>query len=233
MPTHPHRIIALIDGFNFYHPINEHQRRLKTCLQWLDYPKLLNYYIAQRPKAEQGILTEVYFFSALAKWRNKQAPGTTDRHLTYINALKQAQVQVILGNFKEKQNAFPYACPEAKTQNRCFIEKVSHEEKETDVRIACKLLELAFLDRFDTCFLLSADSDLVPAIETLKTLCPEKRIILTTPPSQAKFDKLKRLSHAHVAVGVNDLKKHQFPDAIQTANGYVLSNPWQKIATTV
>lgn len=221
------RIIALIDGFNFYHPIKHHQNRLGVCLQWLDYASMLSYYAKRSRLHPSGKLEAVYFFSALAYWRDNFSPGTTTRHLTYINALKHSGVHVVLGNFKEKRNSFPYQCNGAKTIAKCLIEKVSHEEKETDVRIACKLLELAVQDVFDTCLLLSADSDLVPAIETLKVLCPEKQVILVTPPSKAKFDKLKRLSAGHIAVGVNTLKQFQFPDEIDTGNGYALRNPWK------
>jgi uncharacterized LabA/DUF88 family protein len=222
-------MIALIDGFNFYHPIKYYQKKREECLQWLDYPSLLRYYIKQTPQLAKGVLHEVYFFTALANWRNQFSPGTTDRHLTYINVLKQANVQVVLGNFKEKQNEFRYSCGEAKPGTKCLIQKKSHEEKETDVRIACKLLELAVKDVFDTCFLLSADSDLVPAIETLKTLYPNKKVVLVTPPNKAKIDKLKRLSAWHISVGVNDLKRHQFPNEIETESGHILVNPWKTI----
>ena len=52
-----------------------------------------------------------------------------------------------------------------------------YEEKETDVSIAAALIEDAMQDRYDTALLISADSDLCPAIVTMKRLCPEKRII--------------------------------------------------------
>jgi uncharacterized LabA/DUF88 family protein len=227
------RVIALIDGFNFYHPIAHHQNRLQTCLKWLNYPELLRYYLLQIPKETRGELQKVYFFSALAKWRNVKHPGTTKRHQIYLNALKHAEVEIILGNFKEKKDSFTYRCPESATPAKCLIYTNSHEEKETDVRIACKMLELAVQDAFDTCMLLSADSDLVPAIETLKTLYPEKRVILVTPPSKAKTDKLNRLSDGHIAVGVNDLKRFQFPDVIETGDGYQLENPWQTVGSSL
>lgn len=222
------RVIALIDGFNFYHPINHHQNQQRVCLQWLDYKRLLSYYVKRSRLNTTGDLEGVWFFSALAHWRNKTRPGTTDRHLTYINALKHSGVQVVLGNFKEKRNSFYYSCASASTADKCEIFRVSHEEKETDVRIACKLLELAVQDAFDTCLLLSADSDLVPPIETLNVLAPDKKVVLVTPPSKAKFDKLKQLCDQHIGVGVAELKKFQFQDVIDTGNGYTLVNPWKE-----
>jgi uncharacterized LabA/DUF88 family protein len=225
----PNRAIALIDGYNFYHPIKALQGQHKVCLQWLDYPNLLNYYLLQMPKKSRLVLRQVYFFSALAKWRDQLNPGSTKRHRAYLNVLKHHRVEVILGNFKVKKQNFSFRCEQSNGVRPCKVERVGHEEKETDVRIACKLLELAVNNKFDTCLLLSADSDLVPAIETLKVLYPQKKVILVTPPSRAKIDKLQRLSAHHISVGLKELKRFQYPDVIQTGGGYALQNPWQMV----
>lgn len=222
------RIVALIDGYNFYHPIKHHQNRLKHCLKWLNYRELLAYYVDQTPKLRQGELGSVYYFTAKAYHRDTTHPGTTDRHQVYINALRNVDVHIEMGNFKRKPNKFSCECPN-RSQNikqSCHISQLRHEEKETDVRVACKLLELAALDAFDTCLLLSADSDMVPAIETLLRLYPNKEVVLVTPPSKAKIDKLIRLSSHHIKVSVNNLKRFQFPNMIQLPNGYKLQNPW-------
>ena len=42
------------------------------------------------------------------------------------------------------------------------------EEKKTDVNISSHMLVNAFTDRFDTAFLISGDSDLVPPIEMIR-----------------------------------------------------------------
>jgi uncharacterized LabA/DUF88 family protein len=222
------RAVALIDGFNFYHPIKNHQKSRKECLQWLDYSSLLRYYSERVRNIEKHTLEQIYFFSALAKHRNKKDPHTTGRHLVYINALKHSGVTVLLGEFKRKTKTyFKNDCvykPQA--EKSCTFQLESWEEKETDVRIACKFLELAVNDTFDICYLLSADSDLVPAIETLRILYPSKQVILVTPPSKVKIDKLKSLCAEHIKVGVSDIKTHQFNDEITTLNGYTLKNPW-------
>jgi uncharacterized LabA/DUF88 family protein len=227
------RAIALIDGYNFYHPIKTLQTRQKQSLLWLDYRSLLSYYVKRSRINTSGQLDHIVFFTAMASWRNKQNPGTTTRHQTYLNALKTSGITVVLGNFKEKRQIFPYQCPQSTTPARCRVDRIAHEEKETDVRIACKLLELAVKDKFDTCLLLSADSDLVPAIETLKTLYPEKRVILVTPPSKAKIDKLKRLSNGHISMGLKEIQRFQYPDVISTGNGFTLTNPFKTTLTTV
>lgn len=227
------RVIALIDGFNFYHPIKEAQKQQQRCLQWLNYRSLLNRYIIERPiKSQNGVLTDIYFFTALAYHLDQQFPETTKRHNIYIDALKTENIHIIQGKFKQKKLQFNYRCKQAISLESCTIDRISHIEKETDVRIACKLLELAFNDAFDTCLLLSADSDLIPAIETMKQLFPEKKIILVTPPNAHNIDELKTLSDAHIKVKIKHLENNQFPQEMVSKENYPLTNPWANIFTT-
>jgi len=50
-----------------------------------------------------------------------------------------------------------------------------YEEKETDVAISVKLLELFVLDQFDSIVLVTGDTDIMPAIKTAFKLFPFKR----------------------------------------------------------
>ena len=54
---------------------------------------------------------------------------------------------------------------------------IRHEEKMADVNIANQLLLDAMEGKFDSAFLISGDSDLVPPIRTIKTRFPDKKII--------------------------------------------------------
>lgn len=58
----------------------------------------------------------------------------------------------------------------------------THHEKMTDVNIAVQMLSDAFQDQFDVALLVSADSDLVGLITTLRQLFPLKRVIVAFPP---------------------------------------------------
>jgi hypothetical protein len=57
----------------------------------------------------------------------------------------------------------------------------THEEKETDVAIACKLLELLCQGRCDTAVLMTGDTDIAPAIRTAKLLYPTADIAVAFP----------------------------------------------------
>jgi uncharacterized LabA/DUF88 family protein len=51
------------------------------------------------------------------------------------------------------------------------------EEKETDVAMATRMLELLFLDKCDTIVLVTGDTDIVPDVKTAKSLFPKKEIV--------------------------------------------------------
>ena len=95
-------------------------------------------------------------------------PPAQRRQATYLGALRAATaVDVVLGRFQEKH----VTCHGCRNQWRTY------EEKETDVSIAIALLEDGVKSRFDTALLISADSDLCPAVKALKRLLPQKRVI--------------------------------------------------------
>ena len=136
------RIIAYVDGFNLYHAIDNLNR---PALKWLD----LNALITSLARAGETV-TEVNYFSAYATWR----PTAYQRHIEYVKALEHAGVKCIMGHFKSK----PRTC------RSCGDQWVQHEEKETDVHIAARIVVDACEDRYDRAVLITADSDLVPAL---------------------------------------------------------------------
>jgi uncharacterized LabA/DUF88 family protein len=98
------------------------------------------------------------------------------------------------------------------------------EEKETDVSIATALIEDAVLDRYDTALLISADSDLCPAVAAAKRLCPDKRIVGVFPPGRHSTV-LQRTVDGCSYVAVNKIRQSQLPDSIDAGAGVVLRRP--------
>ena len=210
------KILALIDGFNYYHKLDKYQKYQSTCVKWLDYMSLLNASIKSHLRSNDFEL-EVYFFTAIAKHRSI---NSQNRHKIYINALKKSGVNVILGEFKEK---YIYPCFDCK--QKLPSEKIlKHEEKHTDVNVAITLLEKAMTNSFDRAYLLSGDSDYVPVVKRVKELYPHKEIIICPPPQK------NYCVHSLVqASGENDffrfrwnmIKHFQFPNEYEGLN-----NPW-------
>ena len=60
----------------------------------------------------------------------------------------------------------------------------SREEKETDVAIAAHLVADALCDRFDLAILITADSDLKPAIAVVRADASTKFVFVAAPPGR-------------------------------------------------
>lgn len=177
------RTVAFVDGFNLYHAL----RGLgENHLKWLDLRRLLLHFTP----APQLELSRVLYFSAYATW----LPEAYARHRAYVAALEATAVEVVLGKFKVKERSCKY----------CQRSWTGHEEKETDVNVALHLLEQAYSDAFDRAFLVSADSDLAPAVRAVRRLFPEKEVRILTPPGRSTPGDLRKAS-GHPATRIKEI----------------------------
>ena len=96
----------------------------------------------------------------------------------------------------------------------------------TDVNIAVELLTDAFKEDFDLAFLISADSDLVGPIRSIKQLFPKKTVIVAFPPKRFS-SVLRDEAHGSSYIARNTLAKSQFPEKITKPDGFVLRRPAQ------
>ncbi len=61
-----------------------------------------------------------------------------------------------------------------------YIDSIDYrtkEEKKTDVNLAVRIVEDAYENRFDRAYIISCDTDIVPAINLVKQRFPEKELI--------------------------------------------------------
>lgn len=223
------KILVLIDGFNFYHRLKVFQGKYNVCVKWLDYKKLiLHYFQSQNDSLNEY---EFIYFSAIAEHRGISC---AERHKIYIEALKSAGINIVLGKFKEKKIS---RCSCSEKCVNCTIRPdktklIKHEEKNTDVNIAITLVEKALQKSYDSCYILSSDSDFYSAIERAKQLHPKGKLILVPPPLPENskrnrpycIKEIKQLTGNHpLFISWNVVKKAQFPDKI-SQNIY---NPWK------
>ena len=157
-------------------------------------------------------LERITYFTA----RVRNDPEGQRRQSDYLDALAShsLRVTVVDGRFQEK----PRHCRD------CGAVWTVYEEKETDVSIAAALIEDAVLDRYDTALLISADSDLCPAIVTMKRLCPEKKIIAAFPPKRHSAD-LKRAVDGYLPLGDDKIRQAQLPTEVVNNAGITLHRP--------
>jgi uncharacterized LabA/DUF88 family protein len=79
-------------------------------------------------------------------------------------------------------------------------------------------------DRYDTALVISADSDLCPAIRAVKRLQPGKRIVAAFPPKRHSAE-LKRAVDGYISIGDDKVRQGQLPSTIVTETGITLSRP--------
>jgi uncharacterized LabA/DUF88 family protein len=126
------------------------------------------------------------------------------RHKHYVNALSAAGVIVELGRFKKKLIRCLH----------CKKEFVRHEEKETDVAVALKVLELFALDIADRVVLITGDTDLAPAVRTAKRLYPVRKVCFAFPWNR-KRDELEKLADSPcISISREAYRSHQFADPV-------------------
>lgn len=220
------RVLVLVDGFNCFHRLDDYQEKYNECVKWLNYKSLIESYLTEEDKLN----IKVIYFSAIAEYRPIESQN---KHHTYIEALKKANIEIVLGTFKEKYIRPCWCCNLSLSRN----DLKRHEEKNTDVNIAIKLIEMTIYDQYDKCFILSSDNDFSSAIQRAKELSPYKQIIVCPPPLAFKnprkaiyfVKELKEKSGQNpLFIGWDKIKKHQFEDNFGFDElGNEIKNPWQ------
>jgi hypothetical protein len=197
-------VIAYIDGFNLYHGLHDKYGRRYL---WLDLQHLV-----QRVRLSDQILAVRYFTAEV-----KDDPAALARQRTYLAALKahSSAVEVILGRYQTKRM----------TCRHCGKVWTSYEEKETDVNIAVALVADAAASASDIALIVSADSDLCPAIRTARSLNPKRRMIAAFPPRRSSFE-IRSLIRKPFTLAAVDLRNSLLPEVVtDSAMGSVHKRP--------
>lgn len=158
------RVVVCIDGFNLYYGA------LKgSSHKWLDIQRL---FTLLRPHDQ---ITAIRYFTAVSSY------GTSQDQLTYLRALETLPlVTIIQGRYKKKKvkcRITHLACTVPAPDRFFFIP----EEKRTDVNIGIFMLDDAYQGLFDHAILISGDSDLVPAINMVRTRFQNKQVTVYVP----------------------------------------------------
>jgi uncharacterized LabA/DUF88 family protein len=194
------RVIVYIDGFNLYHAIDALK---KPHLKWLDLASLGTSLLRDGEE-----LSAVKYFSAFATW----LPDAYARHRVYVDALRATDVTVCMSKFKKK----PQICHSCKTR------WTSHEEKETDVQIAVSIVADALQGQVDRIILISADTDLTPAVKLVAEIVPECEVFVATPPGRLNI--CKALA-PKLELTAGRLEKCRFPEMIQRVGSKAINCP--------
>ena len=207
------KVIAYFDGYNYYEGLRKKGWRK---YYWQDLVKFVEFFL--RPHQE---LEQVRYFSAVQK--NVDKARRQDK-LFQANKTNP-RFSLILGEFKQRTKWRNVECNGRKVGREIKF----WEEKKSDVALASYIIRDVVLEKCDTIFLFSADSDITPALDVVQEITLNKKsikIIVFFPPGNFSFDlgqkanKVSRLeNHEH------KFKHSQLPDQVILNDGYVLEKP--------
>ncbi len=207
------RTSFLIDGFNLYHSLIEASRDLHGAkTKWLDIKSICFSFLPAIDKTAK--FEKIYYFSALADHMTSKDTGKVKRHMDYIKCLQSTGVIVRLGRFK----------PKTVWCDLCKNELTRYEEKETDVAISIKLMEILMRDESDMVVLVTGDTDLAPAVKTVKRLFPVKKVTFLFPYKR-KNNELANLADMSFKIKKERYTQHQFPDPVILHDGNKIHKP--------
>jgi len=193
--------MVYVDGFNLYFGIVSTYPKTKWLNIWQLAKNLL--------KPHQNLIGVKYFTSLVSN-----NPPKEKRQRDYISALQTTPLQIIYGHYQSK----PTFC------NKCGHSWNDNEEKMTDVNIAVNMISDAIEDKYDTAFLISGDSDLVPAINTIHKYFTNKRVLVIFPPNRHNIS-VKNSAKGSFILGRKKLVASQFPITVVTKTGYQITKP--------
>jgi len=210
VPTPPKKLIVYVDGFNLYHGMHDAYGRSK---HWLDLVALAR---SLRPLSTD---VKVKYFTAPVL----DEPDAESNQTTYIKALEAlypAELTIIQGRYQKKI----IKC------RKCGHERNQYEEKETDVNIAIHLVADALVSPTHDAMIISADSDLVPAIKAVQEYAPGLFMVAAFPPQRNSWQ-IRQLLPASFSINRAKLTQSQLPDLVtDPKTGFIYERPakWTK-----
>lgn len=174
------KTIVYIDGQNFHHGLEE------VCnldSRFINIRKFVEEVLTNQGKQ----LEAIKYYSA--KYPQDRDPYKHGRDAAFFKNLEEKQnIRVIEGKFLVPQD-----------------KSIPPREKGVDVRLATDLIFDAFLGNFEVAYIISSDTDLVPAIKQIRGNGNFKNLII----NNFSFNKLNDFIHACNYVGLI------FPDIIK------------------
>ena len=189
-----------IDGFNLYHAIDALEI---DYLKWLNLKALAETFL--RP---DDVLDSVVYFSAYMVW-DKVKYG---RHLEYTAALKTVGVEPVMSKFLRSDKH----C--VRNDRWCTFT----EEKQTDVSFSARVLSDVLTKGVKRVILMTADSDQVPTIATVRGLSSDTSVLVACPPGRESIAKeLRFIAHDEREISRGRLERCLFPRNVRNAKGTV------------
>lgn len=216
------RTAFFIDGYNLFYGV-----LAGTSYKWLNLPALLTHINQVQNPSSKTIMVHYFTSPVLPRLatRGRQSAEAQD---VYIRALKAQGVTIHLGRHRLERGSAPKYIEGQYASRSEKIDIWDLEEKETDVNIAISMYRLCSRQqslsidaRIEQLVLISADTDMTPALKAIREDFPEITIGIILPHREG-IDRgvpgsLKNHSNwVRRHITLNELKAHQFPDRVPT-----------------
>ena len=202
----PMKTIFYIDGFNLYYGCC---RRDGKKYRWLDITEL-----CRRLIRDAEIVAVKYFTARII------APvASAINQAAYLDALRTLpKVEIIEGRFLTTHTEMPLVSAPSQTVN-----VIKHEEKGTDVNIACHMVIDALHGKCERLALISNDSDLVYPIRYVReeTGLP----VQVFNPQRRPSYHLKQAATKMQKIHTNTLIGSRLPDTVTDSDGAIITKP--------
>lgn len=212
------RVTFYVDGFNFYYGLATSSKHDPTWKKyyWIDVVKLFQSFLGENQSLEK-----VIYFTASPLDSDKSS-----RQSSFLNANKLIngdKFEIVRGKYIEK----PIHC------DFCHNTFMRPEEKKTDVNISVRMMEDCINNRTDNLILVSADSDLIPPLESITKNFSDKVIKVYFPPTRYSRDikdflYLKRKKPTLLEKNMKRFDESIMPDTVEN-NGkkYTIPEKWK------
>lgn len=217
------RTAFFVDGYNLFYGL-----QAGTEFKWLDLPGLLGQVLrVQDPSARIAAIS--YFTASVKPDLASRGIASKEAQDTYLRALKARGVEVFLGRHRLEPGRAPRFIDKHTPASRADQVDIWHlEEKETDVHLAISMYRLATRqpalppeERIGQIVLVSADTDMAPALRALREDFPELRLGVILPHREGirREPPGSLQEHAHWmrrTIPRHELEANQFPPRVPT-----------------
>jgi uncharacterized LabA/DUF88 family protein len=212
------RTAVYVDGFNLYYGV----AKPLDC-KWVD----LEAYFERHFQNDD--VRAIKFYEAIVLG-NQGA-----RQKSYLKALESSpKIAVKLGTMKEKRRS----CRVGECTHSGARSYLDYEEKHTDVSIAIDIVDDTHLAAYDKIVVVTADTDLLPAIQLAKERRPQQKIALCVPALDKKrifgAKELAVASDSFTRINVELFLQCQFEEKFVDSQGVTHTRPkdWRKAPLT-
>ena len=208
--------VIYVDGFNLYYSVLR-----RTNLKWLDLVALFRDHVLD----SNAQLLEVRYYTAPILARMSDDPQSVQRQRIYLQALRKMhpdQLKIIEGRIAVTTPFQRLVRPIAGASDISRVQVYDFNEKKTDVNLASDLLAGAWTGAFDQAVICSNDTDLEPALATLRKYHPQLRLGIVAPVrgSDNRYIAADLKQHADwsKALSMVHISNAQLPDRIPASS---------------